>query len=182
LAGNVSDAAVAEIRILTAVLTKRSRQALEKRLDAYCAGVSGLQFRILRALSSEEQTISGLSRRFMRSPSTLVPAIDALEQRGLVRRGQDPKDRRRTPLSLTAIGASLLDEVPFLDDGDPLVRALEATGDEHALQLLSLLREVVANLPDGESILSSVASRVRLYTASRHDPGSTRAERRLVSQ
>jgi DNA-binding MarR family transcriptional regulator len=34
----------------------------------------------------------------MLDPSTLVPAVDALERKGLAMRGQDPNDRRRNPL------------------------------------------------------------------------------------
>ena len=166
MSANVPIAVASEIRILVAVLTKRSWRALERRLGSYCQGVSGLQYRILRALSLEEQTISGLSRKLMRSPSTFVPAIDALEQKGFVRRGRDPHDRRRTPLSLTSRGVKLLEEVPFLDEGDPLVQALDALGDEGARQLLSLLRELVNLLPDGESILHSVTSRVHMHTTS----------------
>ncbi len=166
MGANVPITVATEIRILVSVLTKRSRRALEDRLSFYCQGMSGLQYRILRALSLEEQTISELSRKLMRSPSTFVPAIDALEQKGFVRRGQDPHDRRRNPLSLTSHGVKLLEDVPFLDEGDPLVQALGALGDERARQLLALLHELVNHLPDGESIVHSVASRVRMHTAS----------------
>jgi DNA-binding MarR family transcriptional regulator len=166
LSGNVPTAVATEIRILVSVLTKRSRRALEHRLSSYCQGVSGLQYRILRALSVEDQTISELSGKLMRSPSTFVPAIDALEQKGFVRRGQDPHDRRRTPLSLTSRGVKLLGEVPFLDEGDPLAQALDGLGDEGARQLLSLLRELVNHLPDGERIVHSVASRVAMHMTS----------------
>lgn len=165
MSDNIPNSVATEIRILVSVLTKHSRRALEQRLGSYCPGVSGLQYRVLRALSTEEQTISKLSRRLMRSPSTFVPAIDALEQKGFIRRGQDPHDRRRTPLSLTARGARLLEEVPFLDEGDPLIQALSAMGDERARQLLTLLRELAHHFPDGDGIVSGVASRVHMHTA-----------------
>ncbi len=93
-----------EIHILTAVIAKKTVHALRQRLDMADAGTSGLQYKILRALDCREQTISKLSHHFMLDPSTLVPAVDALERKGFATRGRDPNDCRRVPLSLTARG------------------------------------------------------------------------------
>ena len=102
--------------------------ALEQRLAAADASLSGLQFAIMRALSVQEHTISELSQHFMLDPSTLVPAVDALERKGLARRGRDPSDRRRVPLSLTGRGAEFLSSVPIVDEEDLLATSLKRLG------------------------------------------------------
>jgi DNA-binding MarR family transcriptional regulator len=151
-----------ETRILTAIVAKTAMRALEQRLDLASAGLSHSQYGIMRALSCQEQTISELSHRFMLDPSTLVPAVDALERKGFAKRGRDPNDRRRVPLSLTEAGVRLVTDVPFVDDDDPLVQSLNAMSDEHRQQLLTLLRELVQHLPAGEDILRRVSSRVQV--------------------
>ena len=154
-----------EIRILVHIVAKVAMRALEQRLNAANTGLSGLQFAIMRALSVEEHTISELSQHFMLDPSTLVPAVDALERKGLAKRGKDPHDRRRIPLSLTEHGAEFITCVPFTDGDDPLVQSLDVLGDEQSHQLLMLLRELVRHMPEGEDILRLVASRVQSQTA-----------------
>ncbi|NIO39903.1 MAG: MarR family transcriptional regulator, partial [Burkholderiales bacterium] len=132
-----------EIRILAAIATKKSLHAFEQRLESAHVGVSGLQYGILHALSDQEQTISELSDTFMLDPSTLVPAVDALERKGLAKRGKDPNDRRRIPISLTEHGAEIIACVPTVDETDPLVRSLQQMEEEQCMQLLDLLRELV---------------------------------------
>jgi DNA-binding MarR family transcriptional regulator len=151
-----------EIRILVSILTRTSQRALERRLSAYTPKVSGLQYGILCALSFEEQTIAELSQQLMRNPSTFVPAVDALERKGLIRRGRDPEDRRRTPLAVTESGRKLLADVPFIEAGDPLIQGLDSMGQDPAVQLLSLLHRMVAHLPEGQEIVRSVQAEMRM--------------------
>lgn len=155
-------AVATEVRILVSILTRMSQQALECRLSEYDPRISELQYGILCALSFEEQTIAELSRQLMRNPSTFVPAVDALERKGLVRRGRDPDDRRRTPLSVTESGRRLLAEVPFVAAGDPLLQGFDAIDQEPATQLLSLLHRLAAHLPDGQEIMEHVRAEVRM--------------------
>jgi DNA-binding MarR family transcriptional regulator len=154
-----------EIRILAANMAKMARRAMEQRPELADASISGLQFGILHILSFKEQTITELSRKFTLDPSTLVPTVDALERKGLVKRGRDPSDRRRVPLSLTEEGGRLASLASVIDENDLLVQSLRAMGDEPARQLLALLRDLLAHMPEGEEILHHVSSRVRLQTA-----------------
>lgn len=154
-----------ETRILVTILAKTALRALEQRLNAIDASVSGLQFGIMQALSFEEQTISELSQSFMLDPSTFVPAVDALERKGFVKRGTDPSDRRRIPLSLTKRGVQFVAEIPLVDPEDPVVISLDTLGGDSSYQLLTLLRELVRNLPDGEEILRTVSFRVQSQMA-----------------
>ena len=153
-----------EIRILVTILAKTAMHALEQRLGLASTGLSHLQYGIMRALSIEEQTISELSQGFMLDPSTLVPAVDALERKGFAKRGKDPRDRRRVPLSLTERGAELVACVPIVDDDDPLASSLKSMSDEGCHQLLTLLRELVRQMPEGDEILNKVSSRVHNQT------------------
>ena len=149
-----------EIRMLFTIVAKKAMHAVEQRLASADASVSGLQFGIMLALNFKEHTISDLSRHFLLDPSTLVPAIDALERKGYAKRGRDPNDRRRIPISLTERGAELLACVPLVDGDDPLFHSLNLMGDEQRHQLLMLMRELVGHMPDGENILERVSSRM----------------------
>ena len=155
-----------EVRTLVAMLAKTSGQALDRRLSEAEPRVSGLQYSILRALSSEPTTIAELSRTFSRNPSTLVPAVDALERKDLVHRGEDPDDRRRVPVYLTPGGRRLLEDVPYVHEGDPAVLGLQAIGEEQMEHLLALLCAWAAHLPGGAELVHKVEAEVQMYVQS----------------
>ena len=157
------DAYAIEARTLIAMLTRTSWLAFERRLSEAEPRISGLQYSILHALDSEPMTIADLSRMFTRNPSTLVPAIDALERKGLVVRDLDPNDRRRTPVRLTAGGRQLLQDVPYVHEDDPLVSSLQAMGEERSERLLALLCQWVVHLPEGRALVQRVEAEVRTY-------------------
>ena len=153
-----------ELHILMVILAKVARQAIHQRLEAHDATLSGLQFGLMKMLAHEgDHTISELSRKFVLDPSTLVPVVDGLERKGLVIRGRDPNDRRRTPLSLTEEGKMLIHEVALLGDDDPLMTGLQHMGQDASEQLLSLMRDLVQHLPDGEAMLQGVQSRINSH-------------------
>lgn len=159
-----------EIHMLGAIAAKRAILAMESNPALAEAGISMQQFGVLRALRRSARTISELSRIMLVDPSTLVPVVDALERKGLAVRGRDPHDRRRVPISVTEQGAALAAQHPMKGPhaatDNPLLHSVEAMGIERAELLLSLLREMVGNLPDGDEILRQVATRVRF-----HSPG-----------
>lgn len=150
-----------EVRILTTIIAKVAHESLEQQLAACEAGVSAMQYGMLRMLQARPRTISELSRTFVVDPSTLVPVVDALERKGLVRRARDPMDRRRVPLVLTDGARELLGRDLPLERGDRLAHGLSAMGEGRAQQLLLLLRELMCQLPDGESMLREIASRLQ---------------------
>lgn len=152
-----------ELHILLSMLGKTARQSLEQTLAENDFGISGLQYGLLRMLDHEPQTIAELSRKFSLDPSTLVPVVDALEEKGLLARGRDPDDRRRIPLSLTDEGAELIARIPMIGGDDTFRRALEQLGQQKAAQLLALLREYVQHLPQGEEMLASMQARISPY-------------------
>jgi DNA-binding MarR family transcriptional regulator len=145
-----------EIRMLLFLIMKTSARQIHQQLAAQDADINGLQFGIIRVLHHRPFTLSELSKRFVLDPSTLVPVVDTLEQKGLVERGRDPNDRRRTPLHLTDKGAAMVHDLSVIAEDNLLANSLNQLGEAKTLQLLELLRELVHAMPDGESILCDV--------------------------
>lgn len=68
--------------------------------------------RALRVVARHEQIRPGeLAGHLRVAPRSVTDVIDALEERGLVRRSPDPSDRRATVVALTASGRGLVDEI-----------------------------------------------------------------------
>jgi DNA-binding MarR family transcriptional regulator len=153
-----------EIRILAAITTKLSHTSFEQCLNAQGIGINMMQYGILRHLNSHPGTLSELSKSFLLDPSTLVPVVDSLERKGFVQRGRDPNDRRRVPLSITEEGKKLIERELPMGEGDPFVQALSGMGEERAEKLRELLRDLMSRMPDGDTILSDVATRLHRAT------------------
>lgn len=169
-----------EIYILGAVIAKTTIQSMKRHGILADTGISMLQYGVLRALRFQSLTIAELSKLMMVDPSTLVSVIDVLARKGLAKRGRDPDDRRRVPISLTQKGIELLADYqaqgPFATEDNPLIESIEAMGEEKALQLLRLLRELVGYLPDGNDILDQVTTRVQFHTTGKFDLQDTEKE------
>lgn len=141
-----------EIQALISIAAKLIRGAMDVRLASREVGITALQYGILQIIRKGPQTMTEISRVQMIDPSTVVPAVDSLERKGLARRMKDPQDRRRTPLKITKAGQELLAQNPMLDEEDTLVKALAQMNSAHQDQLLNLLRELVGNIQGEESV------------------------------
>ncbi|MBN1178345.1 MAG: MarR family transcriptional regulator [Anaerolineae bacterium] len=165
-----------EIHMLGTVVAKKTIQAMQNHRVLAEAGISMLQFGVLRAICRQPCTISELSPIMMVDPSTLVAAVDALERKGLAVRGRDPNDRRRVPISATEEGARIAAcpplKGPFAAKDNPLLNSIEAMGVERARLLLDLLREMVGHMPDGPDLLDQVTTWVRLQSPAVFHPSS----------
>lgn len=146
-----------QVRVMTSMITKLATRDLEQRLLTYAAGVSALQYGVLRLLSYQQQTISELGRKMMLSPATLVPVVDALERQGLVKRERDLKDRRRIPLLVTEAGRLVLAKVPNVDEDDLMVKTLSQLGLDKSHTLLGLLREAVGVMSHDGGMTGDIA-------------------------
>lgn len=155
-----ADATALEIRILNDIINRLTKRDIEKRLAVSKAGISSLQYFMLRMLCRHEYTISELGRKFTHDPATLVQAIDTLERQNLVQRGQDPKDRRRNPLLLTGEGKALLDRIPPMGEDDSLIQGLAVLGPEKSVQLLSLLRELASSMVEDPQVVHNLRETV----------------------
>lgn len=141
-----------EIRRLFWMVTRLTHRDVVRRLESRGIALGGLPFGVLRMLRRHPCTSSELSRDMMLAPATLVPAVDALERAGFVKRGRDPADRRRTPLTLTERGHALVTAVPMVSKSDSLVRGLGALSETERVQLRRLLRTLVhAMMPSTRS-------------------------------
>ncbi|MFO7682979.1 MAG: MarR family transcriptional regulator [Chloroflexota bacterium] len=144
----------ADIQLYAALLLKFFNQALEERLREQGETLSSLQHGILRMLQFQPLTISEISQRLGLDPSTLVRSVDALERKGLAERGSDPHDRRRNPVHLTDRGRALMLAVPIIAPQDATWQALAAVGEETAVQLRDLLRQLVQQFPEGRMVVA----------------------------
>ena len=149
-----------DVRILASILARMAQMSFEQQLQDLNFGVSPMQYGVMRSLCRDQHTISELSRKFAVDPSTLVPVVDALERKGLVLRERDPQDRRRVPLALTDAGEALLQQATPLGHDDAFYKALADMGAERAQLLRSLLKEAIGAMPEGETILQQVLSRL----------------------
>lgn len=138
-----------EVQLYAALLLKFYSQALEERLRAHGVKISSLQHGILQMLQFESLTISEISRRLGFDLSTLVRSVDSLEHKELARRGSDPHDRRRNPISITEKGRELMLQAPVVTEEDPTFQALQSLGIASAAQLRDLLRELIIKFPEG---------------------------------
>jgi MarR family transcriptional regulator, 2-MHQ and catechol-resistance regulon repressor len=137
------------VRKLLFILTRMMGRQMEQQLKAHGSGISGLQYGAMRVLYHHHistLTLSELSRHMELTPATLVPVIDALEREGLLERNRDPKDRRRTLLSLTGRGVQMLDRIPRIDHHNAFVDGLDKLGPEKSEQLALLLRELANHM------------------------------------
>ena len=141
-----------KIRSLCSVITKIARADLQTRLDNHDSGISAIEHGVLRHLSRGVASMAEISRLMGVAPSTLVYVVDGLVKKKLVKRGRDPNDRRREPLSLEKKGASLFDQIPKMDASSVLVKRLEGMKEARRRELLALLDEFAQGLPGSEKL------------------------------
>lgn len=164
-------AAALETRIYTAYVAGRAAREVEATLAGNTLALTPLALGLLHFLRQGEKTLAEVSRHMPAPPSTLVPVVDALEQRGLLRRGRDPRDRRRTPLTLTAQGRAALAEVPPLTGYAAILAAMQTMERGKARQLAALLAELVAAM-GGDDITRGVSDSVRIGLPSHQGPNA----------
>jgi DNA-binding MarR family transcriptional regulator len=109
-------------------------------------GVTFSQFQHLWQLWKEDGLAQfELSRRIGIESSSSTAAIDQLEQRGLIQRRRDPKDRRRVIVTLTAAGQKL--KRPLSECAIGVNRQARANiSQEEMTALCDTIEEITANL------------------------------------
>jgi DNA-binding MarR family transcriptional regulator len=93
-------------------LMKQVELAVRARLDELVrpAGLTALQYTALTVLERHpDLTSAHLARNSFVTAQSMADMVTSLRAQGLIDRHQDPVDRRRLVLSLTADGKSLLD-------------------------------------------------------------------------
>jgi DNA-binding MarR family transcriptional regulator len=136
-----------QIRYLCAAITKLARADLQSRLESHASGIGAIEHGVLRHLAHGVSTMAEISRQMGVAPSTLVYVVDGLVEKNLVKRGKDPRDRRREPLLLTRKGADLFAGIPKMEMSSLLVKSLTSMKGARRLQLVRLLKEFAEGLP-----------------------------------
>lgn len=69
-------------------------------------GITAAQYNVLALLAEEDNRINQLtiSKRMLVSPGNITRILDKLVSSGLIKREEDPRDRRRKCVSITAKG------------------------------------------------------------------------------
>ncbi|GAA0542153.1 MarR family transcriptional regulator [Paractinoplanes ferrugineus] len=126
-------------------LLKHAQSAFAERSAAALAplGLTGRELAVLTVLGgSEALAQQQAASRLGVDRTTMVALVDALEAKGLVRRGPDPVDRRRNLVHLTERGRELLDEGSRIHAEAERTFLAALTADEVS-QLKSLLRRAL---------------------------------------
>lgn len=115
------------------------------------------EFALLRAVAaSEGQSQHAVGGRLQIPPSRMVAFVDALEQRGLLERRQNPSDRRSHALHLTGAGHELLARAFALAVAHERDLCAELSPGERE-QLLELLQRVGTRLALPPGVHSALA-------------------------
>jgi len=136
------------IRASYAITLRINRQDLERRCKNKDIAISPLAVAVIRFIAHEPKTLGELSSQMIIAPASLVPVVDMLEKNGLIKKGNDPKDRRRNPLTTTQKGIDILLKFKDISSEDILVKNLEKLGVEKAKRL-SLISEELLSLMSG---------------------------------
>ena len=140
-------ASAERVRALCSVITKTARADLETHLKEHGSGITAIEHGVLRHLSHGVTSMAEISRLMGAAPSTLVYVVDGMTEKKLVRRGKDPKDRRKEPLVLEEKGAELFANTPRMGAGSSLVRSLQTMTASQRAELIALLGALVMDLP-----------------------------------
>ncbi len=119
---------------------RQLRMQSNDRLSA--CGLSLARYKVLLLLEEERRRMREVSDALEIVPRTLTSTVDGLESEGLVKREEDPEDRRATLLSLTAQGRKRLTEARSILATHVRERTAGFTEEERAT-MMRLLKKLV---------------------------------------
>jgi len=124
---------------LNFVLTKAQRNVHQLfKAELSPLGVTPGQYGVLRCLWDENaQTAKRLADRLVLDGSTITGILDRMEQKGLIEKQTDPKDRRAMQVMLTAKGKKLQ---------KPVSEAIETANRRALLRLNQTEAEFLKNV------------------------------------
>jgi len=141
---DLDDQVIAALRRIVRAIDLHSHQLVER------FGVTGPQLIALKELSRLGTVPVGvLARAVQVSHPTMTGVLDRLERRGLVRRAEDTRDRRRVVVAVTPAGLELLAEAP-----SPLQErfrsALARIEEWERTQMLATLQRIATMMDAGD--------------------------------
>ncbi len=139
----ISDNILAQLRKIVRAMEIQSRQ-----LQRECA-LTSPQLVLLREIVLREETAIGtLASHVSLSNATVTGIVDRLEQRGLVVRNRNAKDRRQVLISSTEAGRALCQKAPPLMQ-EKFLTALSRLQDWEQTQMLAALSRLAAMMNGG---------------------------------
>lgn len=138
------------MKVNVAFLSSDVGRLFRKRFDVAARhfGVTGPQWRMLAAIQRTPGTNQGVLAAWLEVEAiTAGRMIDRLEKLELVERRDDPADRRRWRLYLTAKAEALMQQMANCAQ-DVLADAVAGFSEAETQQLITLLDRVRANLSD----------------------------------
>ena len=151
------------ISYVIARLERAVRAQINERLRPH--GLTTLQYTTLSVLGSRGQPLSNaqLARRAYMTPQAMIEVLNALEEKGLIRRDQHPNHRRVYPASLTDEGRRVLtlcDASVETMEQEMLVGLDPAQRERFAEWLKECVRALHAGLPSEGDRIQATAARV----------------------
>ncbi|MGD2112934.1 MAG: MarR family transcriptional regulator [Gammaproteobacteria bacterium] len=135
---------------------------LHSRTLAASHGLTGPQALILKALQRGSLPAGELALRVSLSQGTVTDILNRLEQRCLIKRRRDTRDRRRVLVETTAQGVAVLEQSPPLLQ-ERFAQRFHNLQDWEQSQLLAVLQHIAAMMDaediDAAPVLSSGSMR-----------------------
>lgn len=119
-------------------------RAMEDQADRSIVGLGLCQsdFGVMEALLHKGPlAVKALGEKVLLTSGSMTAAVDRLERRGWVERGNDSKDRRVRIVRLTAEGRKTI-EALFADHERAMERAVEGLSADERRELANLLRRL----------------------------------------
>lgn len=102
-------------------------------------------WRVLTAVSSDEQSVGKLAKAVMLNQPTLSKALDKLEKNGLIQRKKDDANRRNVYIGITAKGRQMIEKLtPLVKEHEQLV--FGGFSQEKQNEFQGLLKELITRL------------------------------------
>ena len=134
--------------IFSAFTIKTTKNSIHSRLSDKKINISHPALIVLHYIKHGPNTIKRISELMLISAPTLVPVIDLLEKKQLLKRTKNEKDRRENILELTKKGKSLVRTIPMIDESGAIVKSLTKLGQKKSKEFLKLYYEFINNLED----------------------------------
>ncbi|MFN7160589.1 MAG: MarR family winged helix-turn-helix transcriptional regulator [Candidatus Gracilibacteria bacterium] len=133
-------------------LNTMKRLLMKQHGDSHIANLpTHAQMGILMTVSKRKNTsIKDLAQEFGISSSAITQIVDLLVRDGHLRRKEDPLDRRKLSVSLTAKGKKIMEEAKKMRMAF-LSNMLEILSEEELLQLKNIQQKIIEHLPSHEN-------------------------------
>ncbi len=116
---------------------------LDRKTMSICTkhGLTLSQFAVLEALLHKgDLTVGQVKEAILSSDGTIPVVVKNLEKLGYITRLEDPKDKRRSILTLTDAGRMLIEEV-YPENREMIRQELSAWTEDEKRQMAALLRK-----------------------------------------